>query len=55
MVDSLFEFVEQVRQENAAGQRRLEDGMKVIMDHFQLQPPPSSEAGFEEDWGGGER
>ncbi|KAJ0786217.1 hypothetical protein HanOQP8_Chr02g0052781 [Helianthus annuus] len=30
-----------VRQENAAGQRRVEDGMKVIVDHLQVQPSPS--------------
>ncbi|KAM0067138.1 hypothetical protein Hdeb2414_s0002g00057371 [Helianthus debilis subsp. tardiflorus] len=40
-VDNLFKFVEQVRQENAAGQRQIRDGVRVIMDCLHVQPPSS--------------
>ncbi|KAF5760123.1 hypothetical protein HanXRQr2_Chr16g0749591 [Helianthus annuus] len=58
-VKGLYDYVDdqfgQMRHQMETCQRRLEDGMRVLMDHFQLQPPPSWEAGFEEQWNEGER
>ncbi|KAF5787387.1 hypothetical protein HanRHA438_Chr10g0465051 [Helianthus annuus] len=51
-VDGLYDYVDQLRHVVETGQRRVEDGMKVLIDHFQLQPPPSWEEGFEEQWNG---
>ncbi|KAJ0462832.1 hypothetical protein HanHA300_Chr14g0508451 [Helianthus annuus] len=51
-VDSLFAFVEDVRQENVAGRQEMRDGMRVIMDRLQVQPPPSWQPHQEDPAGG---
>ncbi|MFS7945400.1 hypothetical protein Hanom_Chr06g00523861 [Helianthus anomalus] len=38
-----------MRQMMEIGQRRLEDGMQVLMEHFPLQPPPSLQSSYEEE------
>ncbi|KAJ0725463.1 hypothetical protein HanPI659440_Chr12g0458991 [Helianthus annuus] len=44
--------MESRHEESIAGERRIEDGMRVIMDHFHLQPPPSWQPQQEDPAGG---
>ncbi|MFS7934606.1 hypothetical protein Hanom_Chr05g00393541 [Helianthus anomalus] len=51
-LEELYDRMESRHEESIAGQRRIEDGMKVIMDHFHLQPPLSWQPQQEDPAGG---